>query len=52
MGMTTPSPLQGTVDVRDRLANVVLLGHSPLYQFAGVQHRAVVAPAKGIADFI
>jgi len=45
-------PLEGAVDVRDRLANVVLLGYSFLHQLAGMQHSAVVAPAKRVADFI
>src|SRR5499427_4072710 len=46
------SPLKGTVDVRDRLANIVLLGYPFLHQLAGVQHSAMVAPAKRVADFI
>src|ERR1044072_6273945 len=45
-------PLEGAVNVRDRLANVVLLGHSFLYQLAGVEHGAVVASAERVADFI
>src|SRR5881409_3216945 len=28
---------------RDRLANIVLLGHASLYQFTSVQDRAVIA---------
>src|SRR5438128_9211509 len=46
------STLERTVDERYRLANVVLLGHPFLYQLARVQHGAVIAPAKGLADFI
>src|SRR5262245_60806797 len=47
-----PLPLEGAVYIRDRLANVVLLGYSFLHQLACVQHSAVVTPAKGVADFI
>src|SRR5437660_10914048 len=44
--------LERTVDERYRLANIVLLRHPFFYQLASVQHGAVIAPAKGLADFI
>jgi hypothetical protein len=45
-------PLERTVDVRDRLPNVVLLGYSFLHQLAGMKHSAMVPSAKRVADFI
>src|SRR5206468_12056543 len=46
------STLQRTVDEGYRLADVILLDHPSLYQFARVQHGAVVASAECVSNFI
>ena len=49
---THHSTLKGTINEGYRLANVVLFDHPLLYQFAGVQHRAVIASPECIANFV
>src|SRR6476646_11937441 len=46
------SALQRAVDEGDRLPDFVLLFHPLLHQLAGVQDRAVIAPAESFADLI
>ena len=40
------------VDEGDGLPDVVLFRHPPLHQLAGMQDGAVIASAKGVADFV
>ncbi len=48
----SPSPLQRTVDKGNCLTKIVLLGHASLYQFARMQHGAVIASSKCVANFV
>jgi len=46
------SALERAVNERDGLANVILLFHPLLHQLASVQHRAMIAAAERVANFI